>query len=91
MSSLLPRPSRSGSTPGTFSADAYFSMQSAPENLEVVVKGVEDFIACQMRVGRRVVLVTVGRRSFPDRSFTILGARARIGSSLFPLHTRIYH
>lgn len=59
MSSLLPRPSRSGSTPGTFSADNYFSMQPAPDNLEVVVRGVEEFIACQMRDGRRVVLVTV--------------------------------
>ena len=66
-------------------------MQSPPENLEVVVKGVEEFIACQMREGRRVVLVTVSRHSFHDRSSAILGARARIWSSIFPLHTRIYH
>lgn len=66
-------------------------MQSAPENLEVVVKGVEEFIASQMREGRRVVLVTVSRRSFHDRSFAILGARARIWSSFSSLHTRIYH
>ena len=59
MSSLPPRPSRSGSTPGAFSADAYFTMQPAPENLDVVVRGVEEFIERQMREGRRVVLVTV--------------------------------
>lgn len=39
-------------------------MQSAPENLEVVVQGVEEFIVQQMRDGRRVVLVTVSHRSF---------------------------
>jgi hypothetical protein len=39
-------------------------MQSAPENLEVVVRGVEEFIASQMRDGRRVVLVTVSPRGF---------------------------
>lgn len=39
-------------------------MQSAPENLEVVVRGVEEFIARQMRDSRRVVLVTVSRHSF---------------------------
>jgi hypothetical protein len=61
MSSLPPGPRRSGSTPGTFSADAYFDMQPAPENLEVVVRGVEEFIAQQMREKRRVVLVTVSR------------------------------
>lgn len=70
MASVLPRPNRSGSTPGTFSADAYFSMQSAPENLEAVVKGVEAFIARQMSDGRRVVLVTVSRRSFHVRMLT---------------------
>jgi len=34
-------------------------MQPAPENLDVVVRGVEEFIERQMREGRRVVLVTV--------------------------------
>lgn len=63
MSSLPPRPSRSGSTPGTFSADAYYAMQPAPEDLEMVVHAVEGFIAQQIREGRRVVLVTVSRHT----------------------------
>ena len=67
-------------------------MQSAPENLEVVVKGVEEFIARQMSEGRRVVLVTVSRRStIHNRSFAILGSRVRIWSPLFTLHFRNYH
>ena len=58
-------------------------MQSAPENLEVVVRGVEEFIARQMRESRRVVLVTVSRPSS-------VVARVRIWSSLFTLRTLIH-
>ena len=88
MSSLPPRPSRSGSTPGTFSADAYYAMQAAPEDLEVVVRAVEEFIVRQMREGRRVVLVTVSRRtSAPPQ---VLSPGLELGL-LFHTNTGIYH
>ena len=61
-------------------------MQPAPENLDAVVRGVEEFIARQMREGRRVVLVTVSRHS---HAFLI--ARVRTSSPFyFTLHTWFY-
>lgn len=46
-----------------FSAETYFATQPPPPTLDVDITAVREFVARQAAVGRRVVLVTVRRRT----------------------------
>jgi phosphopantothenate-cysteine ligase len=45
----------------TFSAEAYFATQPAPQLLAQEIAGVKEFVARQAAQNRNVVLVTVSR------------------------------
>ncbi|KAG6812217.1 hypothetical protein H0H92_003838 [Tricholoma furcatifolium] len=51
--------------PTSFSAEEYFATQPPPPTLERDINGAKDFIARQMKEGRKVVLVTSGGTTVP--------------------------
>ncbi|KAG8694479.1 hypothetical protein FRC08_008463 [Ceratobasidium sp. 394] len=48
-----------------FSAETYFATQPPPPGLDEDIKGVEEFLECSLKAGRKVVLITSGGTTVP--------------------------